>query len=88
MGGDGYHLVLEAQIEVGQFLCPFDLEFLEIVLLQVNHPGPLVVGLGQEVEVIDLPSRKKVRPTFQLTPLSQQASPTPMRSRTSRARLA
>ena len=48
------HLVPEAQIEIGQFAGAPDQEFLEVVLLQVDHSRTLVVGLRQQVEVVDI----------------------------------
>ena len=49
-----HHLVLEAQVQVGQCFGPGDLVFLQVILLQVDHAGALVVVLRAQVEVVNL----------------------------------
>jgi hypothetical protein len=43
-------LVLPAQLQVRQLLRALHQELFEVVLLQVHHARPVVVGLGQQVE--------------------------------------
>ena len=52
-------LVLPAQVEMGQLAGARDQVFLQVVLLQVDHAGPLMAGLGLQVELEDLTLAKE-----------------------------
>jgi len=50
---DADHLVFPAQVHTERFGAPHQ-RFFQVVLLQVDHAGALVAGVGHEVEAVDL----------------------------------
>ena len=60
---------------------------LGIELLQVDEGRPLVALLGQQVELVELRSSRKILPTLQTTPPSTMRWPMPSRSQNSSERL-
>ncbi|MCY1382862.1 hypothetical protein D9M69_709250 [compost metagenome] len=50
---DADHLVFPAQVHAERFGAPHQ-RFFQVVLLQVDHAGALVAGVGHEVEAVDL----------------------------------
>ncbi len=50
---NAHHLVFPAQVHTERFGAPHQ-RFFQVVLLQVDHAGALVAGVGHEVEAVDL----------------------------------